>query len=122
MTKFALGLRYCDGIEAANAGNHPYNDVMAYRYGTEFQLPMTAGSDNHNSGWPRKVSREDIFGVRLEKPLTSIQDYVSLILNHGSIGLDVPEGRFAPTDDMPKLETYWLDEQEQPVPTGRDWR
>ena len=41
--KIRLGLRYCDGIEAANAGNHPYNDVMAYRYGTEFHLPMTAG-------------------------------------------------------------------------------
>lgn len=118
--KIRLGLHYCDGIEAANAANVPYNDAFAYRYGTEYGLPMTAGSDNHNSALPR--TRDEIFGVRLEKPLTSIQDYVSLILNHGPIGLDVPKGRFDLTDDMPNLASYWLDENEQPVPTGRDWR
>ena len=118
--KIRLGLHYCDGIEAANAANVPYNDAFAYRYGTEHGLPMTAGSDNHNSALPR--TRDEIFGVRLEKPLTSIQDYVSLILNHGPIGLDVPKGRFDLTDDMPNLASYGLDENEQPVPTGRDWR
>ena len=34
----------------------------------------------------------------------------------------VPKGRFDLTDDMPNLASYWLDENEQPVPTGRDWR
>lgn len=118
--KILLCRQFCDGIEAANAGNYLHNDAAAYRYAREFGLPMTAGSDNHSVEWTRK--HEDvIMGVALDQPLTCIQDYVQLILHHGPIGLKVPQGRFDLDPDYPDLETYWLDEDEQPYPTHRSW-
>jgi len=46
---------------------------------------------------------------------------VQLILPHGPIGLKVPQGRFELSEDFPELDTYWLDENEQPYPTHRSW-
>lgn len=115
-----LGLQFCDGIEAANAGNFLHNDAMAYRYAREYGLPMTAGSDNHSVHWTEK-NEDTVMGVALDKPLASIQDFVQIIRSRGPIGLKVPEGRFDLQDDFPELETYWLDENEQPYPTNRSW-
>lgn len=116
-----LGLDYADGCEVANAGNQPYNDAAAYRYVKEYGLLMTAGSDNHDS--PSSMQNPDeIFGIALDRPLSSIHDLVRIIRQKGEIGLRVPPSRFElhPETD-PAIESNWLDENEQLVPTGRDW-
>ena len=115
-----LGLRFCDGVEVANAGNQPVNDVYAWRFAREYGLVMTAGSDNHNSA--KVNSAEELYGVALEQPLRDIHDYVSLILNRGPIHLHVPESRFVWDPAMPELKSWWLNEDESITPTGRTWK
>ena len=88
MDKIRLGELFCDGIEAANAGNDPIDDARAYAFGRGKGLLMTAGSDNHHS------PREELYGVILPEKLTCIEDYVSLILSGKSPELQVPEERF----------------------------
>ena len=118
MDRIRLGLRFCDGIEAANAGNDPLDDARALRYGREYGLVMTAGSDNHHSPCPEP------YGVVLEKRLTSISDYVKIILEKAPIGLRVPEDRFrlAPGIGIDERHRAWmLNENEQDIPAGREW-
>lgn len=115
-----LGRQFCDGIEVSNAGNHAYNDAAALRYGKEFGLVMTSGSDNHHADNALQHP-ECVTGVRLEAKLTSIQDWVKLILTRQPIGLAVSEDRFTIPQDAPHLETFWMDDDENLVPTGRDW-
>lgn len=116
MRYIRLGLMYCDGVEAANAGNRPVNDRYAYAYAREFHLPMIAGSDNHYSR-----PEQPFFGVELENKLDSIGDFVKLILNKESISLHVPKDRFDIHEKDEKLVSYWVNEQEELVPTGRMW-
>lgn len=115
-----LGKQFCDGIEAANAGNHAYNDAAAWRYGQEYGFVMTSGSDNHNA----QIALEhpdSVTGVKLDKRLTCIEDWVKIILTRQPIGLNVEASRFDIAPDAPRLETFWMDEREQLVPTHRDW-
>ena len=118
MNRIHLGRLFCDGIEAANAGNDPLDDARAIRYGREYGMVMTAGSDNHLSPCPL------VFGVELEKRLTSISDYVRIIMGRGNIRLHVPASRF---DNVPggipneRYRAYMLDIHEQDVPAGREW-
>ena len=103
-----LGLKYCDGIEVANTGNHPYNDAYAKRYAEAYHLLTTAGSDNHNCA---KADPARLMGVALEERLTCIQDYAKLIRARGPIRPIVPEGRFdVNLDEAPRLAAYWIDE------------
>ena len=119
-TYIRLGLRFCDGVEVANAGNLPVNDVYAWHFAHEYGLVMTAGSDNHDSS--KVTSREELYGVSLSQKLTSAWDYADLILRRGEIGLHVPESRFAPLPEGTEpLVSYWLTEEETLVPTGRSW-
>ncbi|MDR0897419.1 MAG: PHP domain-containing protein [Oscillospiraceae bacterium] len=113
-----LGLDYADGVEVANAGNLPHNDAYAYRYAKEYELVMTAGSDAHCAA---SGGEDRIMGVVLEKKLGSIHDYVSLIRHRGRIGLNVSPKRFERAEGAPHIETFYLDENEEPVATGRDW-
>ena len=79
---------------------------------------MTAGSDNHRS------PATTLFGVRLEKRLTSIDDYVKIILEKEEIGLYVPEGRFELTGS-PEIDerhkAYLLDASGRDVPAPKEW-
>ena len=118
--RIRLGLPFADGIEVANAGNTPYNDVAAMRYGREFDQVMIAGSDNHHAGGALEHP-ERLFGVALPERLTCIQDFVRVIRERKPLRLLTPPDRFDPTPDMPRLSTYWMDDDENPVPTGRDW-
>ena len=118
MDRIRIGAGYSDGIEAANAGNEPLDDARALRYGLEKGLVMTAGSDNHSS--PAEV----LFGVRLAKRLTSIDDYVKIILERDKIELCVPENRFELTG-KPEIDerhkAYLLDASEQDIPAPKEW-
>jgi predicted metal-dependent phosphoesterase TrpH len=119
MGKIRLGTAFCDGIEAANAGNEQIDDARAMLLGRERGLVMTAGSDNHLSG-----PLSSIYGVELEKRLTSIADYVKIIMEKARIGLKVPEERFIiPADfEMDERHLAWmLDENEQDVPAEKQW-
>ena len=118
MDRIRLGLKYCDGIEVANAGNMPLDDARALLYAREFGLVMTAGSDNHcGSNWP-------LYGVELEKRLTSIGDYVKIVLNRNQIGLHMPEDRLIMPEN-PEIDerhrAYMLDDSERDVPAGKEW-
>ncbi|MBQ8161795.1 MAG: hypothetical protein IJ083_13770 [Clostridia bacterium] len=125
-----LGLRFCDGIEAANKGNVARWDVYARHMGLMYRKVMTAGSDNHDS--TRIGPNEDVFGVALEKKLSCGQDYARVILKekerletdqslspeHTAVGLHVPDGRFELAEGEQEPEDSWfLDEHEQRVPT-----
>ena len=94
------------------------DDARAYRMGKELGLVMTAGSDNHRSPLPAP------YGVELEKRLTSIQDYVRIIISKDQIGLHVPEERFRlPTDGEPdeRHVAYTLDAGERDTVSPKQW-
>ena len=115
-----LGLRFCDGVEVANAGNHPINDIYAWNLAHEKHLIMTAGSDNHNS-YPVH-GKPELFGVEWDEPLRDIHDFVDRILAGQQPGLYFPRSRL--TEDISgeePLVSYMLDEKEELVPTGRTW-
>lgn len=74
---------YVDGVEGVNAThsnsrskghNKPEFDLRAIAYANEHRLPMTAGSDIHNT---------KLFGggVAFRRRLTSVQDYCRAILS-----------------------------------------
>ena len=118
MDRIRLGTEYADGIEAANAGNEPLDDARAWRYGREKGLVMTAGTDNHKS------PAAQLFGVVLEKRLTSIDDYVKMILDKDAIGLYVPEGRFelAGTPEIDERHrAYLADPSGRLIPAPKEW-
>ena len=118
MDRIRIGTAFCDGIEAANAGNDPLDDARACRMGRAMGLVMTAGSDNHRSPIPEP------YGVVLEKRLTCIGDYVRVILNREPVGLLVPEGRFATTGDAVPDErhtAYLLEAEEKDTVYGNQW-
>ncbi len=118
MNCIRVGTAFCDGIEAANCGNDPLDDARAYRMGCAQHLLMTAGSDNHFSPIPEP------FGVEIEKRLTTIGDYVKIILERGHIGLHVPPERFRVTGDPEPDErhfAYLLDQNEKETDLGNQW-
>ena len=118
MDRIRLGLKYCDGIEVANAGNEPLDDARAWLYGKEFNLIMSAGSDNHQgANWP-------LYGVSLDQRLTDIKDYAKVILSGKQPELLIPEGRLImPADPVidERHKAYMLDDDEQDVPTTKEW-
>ena len=118
MERIRVGTAFCDGIEAANRGDEPLDDARAYRMGRAMNLVMTAGSDNHHSPVP------DPYGVELEKRLTTIEDYVRIILDKGRIGLHVPEGRFRVSGDREpdsRHVAYLLDKNEKDTVYRKQW-
>ena len=118
MDRIRLGPEFADGIEVANAGNDQLDDARAWRYGREKGLVMTAGSDNH------RCPASALFGVMLEKRLTSIDDYVKIILARNEIGLYVPEGRFE-LNGIPEIDerhkAYMLDPSGRDIPAMKEW-
>ena len=108
---------YADGIEVANAGNTQPQDAYAARYCKERGIYTIAGSDNHKSqeGCP-------LYGVGLDKPITTMADWVAHILQKQPHQLIIPEGRFDidPTVE-PLIPSYWHNAQEEFVPLEMDW-
>lgn len=78
--------QWVDGVEVYNAGN--YDDkfnVRANWYAEQYDLPKTAGSDNHHLGAPR------LSGVMTDKPLESIEDYMEAVVNRKLAGIIIPD-------------------------------
>ncbi|MBQ8201174.1 MAG: PHP domain-containing protein [Clostridia bacterium] len=113
-----LGDRFADGVEIANAGNTPAQDVYAAHYARQHQLYTITGSDNHRS-------HEDsaLYGVALDQPLDSIQDWVQHILTRQPHVLLCPADRWdSPTEAEPLIRTYRMDAANQRVELHGDWR
>ena len=63
-------------VEIDNCGNQPFQNDMARHYADTYNLPCSAGSDNHIS---RYISR--LAGVEFDTPLLSIDDFIAKIKN-----------------------------------------
>jgi hypothetical protein len=91
INKVVLSTGCIDGVEAVNGGHDdPSWDALAYCYAKKLGKTMTAGSDIHDVS---DISSPNLFGVYLNKKLTSINDYVNIICNNEISGLKVDESR-----------------------------
>ena len=108
---------YADGIEMANAGNTQPQDIYAAKYCKAKGIYTIAGSDNHKSHEGCKL-----YGVGLDTPVDSIDDWVAHILQKQPHQLIIPEGRFDidPTVE-PLIPSYWYNEEEKFVDLPMDW-
>lgn len=84
----------CDAWEVMNAGNEPYQNILAYNYAVDHNLTMVAGSDIHKVGSASDSYPDETFGIETEEPLNSEQDYVKLILSGKGFKMHVPEDHF----------------------------
>jgi hypothetical protein len=92
IAKVILSTGCVDAVEAANGGHENASfDVLAHRYAQKLGKPMTAGTDIHDAS---VIYNGEIFGVYLDKKLTSIADYVNIILNNQIAGLKTDTSRF----------------------------
>ena len=89
--QFKPGEENIDAVEAANSGNDPQSDVLAWQYAKKLSLPITAGSDIHYSG---DLRPDTAFGVTLDKKMKTIADFVYAVKNNTIKSLKIPQGRF----------------------------
>ena len=109
--------RFADGIEVANAGNSPAQDVYALRYARQKGLYTIAGSDNHKSG-----AHSVLYGVGMSRPLCSVGDWVRHILARQPHTLLCPADRWdGTTQEEPLMRTFVMDENNERVEMPRDW-
>jgi hypothetical protein len=91
ISRIILSAGCVDGVEAANGGNQEQSyDALALRYARKLGLPATAGSDIHRAA---DVQPGLVFGVVLERKLSSAKDYAALIREGGSLELKTSPGR-----------------------------
>ena len=78
--------KWVDGVEVYNAGNYKeeYND-RALWYAKQYDLPQTAGTDNHH------LSSARLSGVISETPFENIFDYIDAVKNRTLSGMILPE-------------------------------
>ncbi|MDR0448250.1 MAG: PHP domain-containing protein [Treponema sp.] len=83
---------FIDAVEAANAGNsEAIYDAQALEYARLLGLPAVAGSDTHSVD---RIGRNNgPYGIEIGIKLSSINDYVSFILNKQQAVLHIPSGR-----------------------------
>ena len=112
-----LGKQYADGIEVVNSGNSPQNNLCALKYAKAYDLPVIVGSDNHF----HEGEAENLSAIALERPLESGSDLVRMILNREAIGLKFASKHVEAAPDAPQKPAFWLDADENPYPTNRDW-
>lgn len=77
---------WVDGVEVYNAGNYDRAfDERALWYAKQYNLPQTAGSDNHH------LTSSRLSGVLSETPFEDIFDYIKAIKNNTLSGLIIPD-------------------------------
>ena len=72
-----LAPRFVHAVETINACNKDHENHMANIYADEYELPKTAGSDNHRAGGLSRYA-----GIQLERPLKDGHDYMRAVLNN----------------------------------------
>ena len=67
--------KWVDGVEVYNAGNYDekFNERAKW-YAEQYNLPITAGTDNHH------LTAERISGICTEQSLESIEDYIDAVV------------------------------------------
>ena len=63
------------------------------QYAKQLQLPYSSGSDNHDAS---NMCFEKLGGILLDHPLTSIQDYVSVVLEKRPMEIKSPSAEILP--------------------------
>jgi len=116
--RVVLSTGCADAVEVANNGNEESADALAFRYAKKLNKPMTAGTDIHDA---KLINNEYVFGVYLEKKLSSIADYVKAVCDNEITGLKTSESRlvFHGTEDV-KLPVDVRDENDRV--TGKQWK
>ena len=111
----------CDGWEVMNAGNEPYQNVLAYHYAEDHGIRMTCGSDIHKAG--STAYGETTFGMAFSEPLNSVQDYIRLV-KAGQYTMDVPEDAFFCEPKQPVFPIHYYDAEgrEQPFDKEKELR
>lgn len=61
-------------VEVDNCGNKDFQNEMALSYAKCYNLPCTAGSDNHISRYATRLA-----GVEFDTPLQNIEDFINRI-------------------------------------------
>lgn len=103
-----------DAVEGFNAGNRPNWNILGMQYARLRGLPITAGSDNHHA---QAMTRENLAGVILDRPLTSVHDYVDIIRRQQPFRILTPGPVPERTPEvMPELPVEWLDRENRPMP------
>lgn len=80
-----------NAVEVANGSNdEPAYDALALRYAQKLSLPVTAGSDIHNTD---QMKTDAVFGVYLTKKMQNIGDYVTALTTGTITGIKTSQGR-----------------------------
>ena len=102
-----------DAVEGFNAGNQMNWNRLGMRYARLRGLPVTAGSDNHHA---HAMTRDNLAGVALDRPLEGIRDYVNVIRNRRHLRPVIPVSVPEWTEDvLPERPVKWLDADDRPV-------
>jgi hypothetical protein len=89
--RIILSTSCVDAVEVANGGHEDVSsDALAFRYAKKIGKAITAGTDIHDAS---DILYAELFGVYLDRKLTSIADYVKMILNNEIAGVKTDEGR-----------------------------
>lgn len=99
------------GVEVGNNENEAEFDRKALAYAKAYDLPIFCGNDIHDVS---KV-RPDAMGLAFDSPLTSIDDFISIIRKKGEYQLMLPsDRREKPFDRQAKLPILIYDQQNNP--------
>lgn len=109
ISRIYLSPRWVDAVEAANGGNDPSFDALAMSYAKSLNLPVTAGSDIHDTD---QFETGPIYGVYLDKKMETIQDYVQALRENAFAGLLIPEGRCSLRGDEALPKRVYVRERE----------
>lgn len=71
--KIRLFPKHVHGVEVYNACNKPDENLKALKYAKDYNLPYTAGSDNHNPDQPKS-------GIITSREIKTIQDYIDIVM------------------------------------------
>lgn len=70
------------GVEIYNGGNRPSENELATLYATQYDFPVTSGSDIHNIDFiPDVPGKNPVGGMEFDEPLTSVFDYAERVKN-----------------------------------------
>ena len=90
ISKMHFQLDGIDAVEAVNMGNHPHEDASALKYAARLGLPVTGGSDIHNS---LKVTPDRICATAFGEKINSAKEYAARIRQGKDISLVYPAER-----------------------------
>ncbi|MDO5154828.1 MAG: PHP domain-containing protein [Eubacteriales bacterium] len=102
----------CDAWEVANAGNPHEQDILAYRYAKQYQLPMTAGSDIHDAS---NAVNEKLYAMAFDQPIQTDADYVRAVKQGLGYQMKLPQAYLESQEEATNhLPAYLYDGENMP--------